>query len=447
MPGGFMMNQQDAAASPVAEKLAALIRFPTVAGEHEDAAAFEGLRNALDSLYPLTAKDCERHLVAGRGVVWRWQGRTKEKPWVLMAHYDVVPSGETGWGRPPFSGELADRTVYGRGTLDTKGTLAAMLQAAEELIAGGFKPERDIIFCFSGDEETYGPTTGEIIRFLKENGHDPDFVLDEGGKMDTEPLPGFKGLAAMVGCAEKGMAQLRLSVTGPGGHASRPPRETQTDILVRAMAKLRRKPWRMRLTPLVKECMQALSPGCGPLYQMMYRYPALFRPLLFWQFDRLAEEKAPLLRTTCALTQLKGSEASNVLPDVARAGYNLRLLPGDTLESVAEHARRAVNDGRVKVEVLAGNDPSPVSETAGPAFQRIRQAAAVVWPGALTAPALMVGATDAYYYSLFCPQVYRFSPLKVSAEESAAVHAANERVPVKALEEAVTFYQELIRNG
>ncbi len=431
----------------VAENLGALIRFPTVAGEGEDKAAFEGFRKAIETLYPIAAAACERRLIAGRGVVWRWPGKMSGKPWVLMAHYDVVPPGETGWEGAPFSGEVREGYVHGRGALDTKGTLASMLQAAEELIGQGFIPARDVFFCFSGDEETYGPTTGEIIRFLKERGQEPDFVLDEGGNMDTAPLPGFTGLAAMVGVAEKGMAQMRLSVTGPGGHASRPPRETQSDVLVRAMERLRKNPWPMRFTPPVRACLRALSQNCVFPWRLMYKYPDLYATVLTARFEHDAGEEAALLRTTCALTQLSGSAAANVLPDVASAGYNLRLLPGDTLEGAAERARRIIHDGRVKVEILAGNEPSPVSETEGPAFDRIRSAVAAVWPEAVTAPALMIGATDAYYYSLFCSRVYRFSPLLVSAEESAAVHAANERVPVSALVQAVAFYRALLAQG
>ncbi len=438
------MKQMKEKISPVAGKLGALIRFATIAGEGEDAAAFSGCREEMEKLYPKTAAACERRLIAGRGVVWRWRGKSCEKPWVLMAHYDVVPPGETGWDRDPFCGEVADGFVHGRGALDTKGTLAAMLQAAEEMIELGFTPPRDIFFCFSGDEETYGPTTGEIIRFLQENGQEPDFVLDEGGNMDTSPLSGFTGLAAMVGVAEKGMAQMRLVVTGPGGHASRPPRETQTDILVRAMERLRKSPWPMRFTPPVRACMRALSFSCVFPWRLMYKYPDLYGTVLSARFEHDAGEKAALLRTTCALTQLSGSAAANVLPDVASAGYNLRLLPGDTLEGVAERARRIIHDSRVKVELAAGNEPSPVSETEGPAFERIRRAVTIVWPEAVTAPALMIGATDAYYYSLFCPRVYRFSPLLVNAEESAAVHAANERVPVFSLLQAVAFYQALM---
>ena len=432
-------------APPVAEKLAALLRFPTVAGPGEDEMAVIGGRRAMGELYPLVASRCEQHLIAGRGVVFRWRGRESENPWVLMAHYDVVPAEEQGWEHAPFSGDIAGGYVHGRGALDTKGTLAAMLQAAEELLEEGFTPARDVFFCFSGDEETFGPTTGETIRWLWENGHAPDFVLDEGGWMDGSPLPGFQGLAAMVGVGEKGMAQLRLSVRGRGGHASRPHGPTQADILVAAMERMRKSPWPMRFTDPVRRTMRALSPLCAYPWRLLYTYPDSFGKLLFRMFDRLSGEHAALLRTTCALTQMDGSRASNVIPDEVRAGYNLRLLPGDTQESVLERAREVVRDARVHLEVVLGNDPSPVSETDGPAFGRIKAAVAAVWPQAVTAPALMVGATDAYHYSLVCPRVYRFSPLRVTPQEAACVHAANERLPVGALMEAVLFYRALLR--
>ncbi len=439
------MTETNQAIPPVALKLAALLRFPTIARPDEDALAFLHCRQAIFDLFPTAAAKCETHIVAGRGVIFHWRGKDAAKPWVLMAHYDVVPADELGWEHGPFDGVIGNGYVHGRGTLDTKGTLACMLQAAENLMEEGFTPARDVFFCFSGDEETFGPTTEATIHWLRENGHMPDFVLDEGSWVDDAPLPGFRGLAAMVGVGEKGMAQLRLSVRGKGGHASRPGKPTQADILVSAMEKMRRNPWPMRFTQPVRETMKALSAGCAYPYKLLYTYPDSFGKLLFGLYDRMAFGHAALLRTTCALTQMEGSRASNVIPDEVRAGYNLRLLPGDTQRTVLERARGIIRDGRVHAEIVIGNDPSPVSETDGPAFARIRKAVRSVWPGAVTAPCLMVGATDAYHYSLLCPRVYRFSPLVISHEEAATVHAANERVPIAALEGAVRFYAELLR--
>ncbi|MDD4080562.1 MAG: M20/M25/M40 family metallo-hydrolase [Eubacteriales bacterium] len=432
---------------PVEEKLGRLITFPTTAGTPdypEDASAFEGCRGAIHQLYPQVAGACERQVIFGRGLVYHWRGKAKGKPWVLMAHYDVVPAPPEGWERPPFSGDVADGFIHGRGAVDTKGTLAAMLQAAEELIGEGFTPEQDIYFCFSGDEETYGPTTGRIIAWLKERDALPYAVLDEGGQVERGAAPGVSSLCAMVGVAEKGMAQVQLSVFGPGGHASRPPRESQADILARALVRLNKHPFPMRIASPVKEALSALSRGSAWPYQPIYRWHGLFSPLIKRFASRQAGSIAALFRTTCAVTQLKGSDASNVLPVTATAGLNLRLMPGDSLEGVVTHLRQVIGDSRVKAGLVTGNGPSPVSEMGGPAFERIRDAASAVWPGVITLPALMVGATDAYHYSAFCPRVYRFSPLRVPPEITAAVHAANERLPVAALHEAVAFYRAFI---
>ena len=430
-----------------AEKLSALLRFPTVAGTadyQEDRAAFEGCRAAIHALYPGVAAHCERHLIAGRGLVYHWRGKAQGKPWVMMAHYDVVPAPDEGWDRPPFSGDIAEGFVHGRGAVDTKGTLSAMLEAAEGLIGEGFVPEQDIYFCFSGDEETYGPTTPAIIQWLKGNKALPYMVLDEGGQVESALAPGFSGLAAQVGVAEKGMAQIRLSVTGPGGHASRPPRESQAMILARALTRLDKKPFAWRVGSPVKEAFQILAGQCAWPYGLIYRYPALFMPLITRYAKKQAGSTAALFHTTLAVTQLSGSEAANVLPITAAAGLNLRLLPGESLEEAANHVRKAVDDARVKVELITGNAASSLSEMDGPAFSRVRQAVEATWPGALTLPALMIGATDAYHYSAICPRVYRFSPLKISPAIAATVHAANERLPVEALGEAVSFYRALI---
>lgn len=431
----------------VEEKLAALVRFPTIAspeGEKEDVTAFAGCRRAILDMYPNLIKAGENHLVKGRGLVIRFPGETSENPWVLMAHYDVVPAREEGWIHPPFSGLIKDGYVFGRGTLDTKGTLACMLQAAEEMAAAGQKPKQDVFFCFSADEETYGPTAENIIKFLKEKGRFPAFVLDEGGKLGSAPLPGFKGLAALVGVAEKGMAIMRLSVSGKGGHASAPPRETQTDVLVRAMNRIRKNPFPLRLIPMMKDFFKALSPACGFPYSVMYKYPDAFSGFIFRHFTSRAGDKGAMLRTTCVLTQMAGSTATNVMPDTATAGYNLRLLPGDDPDGCRERLNKVVNDERVKVEFVAGNAPSPVSKTQGLGYDNIKNAVSAVWPEAITAPSLVLGATDAYYYSLLCDRVYRFSPLLVDAEDLKGVHAANERVTVRALHDAVKFYKALL---
>lgn len=438
----------DAAALGVAEKLGILLRFETVASPTdgpEDEAAFSGCRQAILDLYPALAGVCETFLVKGRGLVLRWRGKAAGSPWVLMAHYDVVPAKEKDWEHPPFSGLVENGYVFGRGALDTKGTLACMLQAAQEMALEGFEPAHDVYFCFSGDEEIYGPTTGAIIDFLKERDAFPDFVLDEGGGLGRAALPGFPGLLAQVGVAEKGMAQVRLRVSGPGGHASRPPAETQGEVLVRAMERLIKKPFPMRLTPLTRAFLRALAPGSAFPWNTVYKYPDAFRGLLFERVGQLAGEEAALFSTTCALTQLSGSAASNVLPETVTAGYNLRLLPGDEPEACAKRLAGIISDARVEVTLAAGNKPSPVSSLDGH-FGRVQRAVAAVWPEAVTAPSLMVGATDAYFYSLMSEHVYRFSPLLVSEEERACVHAANERVPVRALQEAVNFYKALLRD-
>ena len=269
-------------------------------------------------------------------------------------------------------------------------------------------------------------------------------MLDEGGKLGAAPLTGFKGLCALVGVAEKGMAIMRLSVSGKGGHASAPPRETQTDVLVRAMNKIRKKPFPLRLIPMMKNFFQTLSPACQFPYSLMYKYPDAFSGFIFRHFSSQAGDKGAMLRTTCVLTQMSGSAATNVMPDTATAGYNLRLLPGDDPEGCREKLIKTVNDERVKVEFVAGNAPSPVSKTQGLGFDNIKNAVSAVWPEAITAPSLVLGATDAYYYSLLCDRVYRFSPMLVKADDLKGVHAANEKVPVKALRDAVKFYKALL---
>ncbi len=432
---------------PVAVKLSELVKLQTVSHADtalEDASVFTAFQEKLQQLFPKVAAHCPRVIVAGKGIVYCWQGKDPGDPRVLMAHYDVVPADPASWKRPPFSGEIAEGFVHGRGTLDTKCTLAACMEAAEGLIADGFVPAHDIYLCFSGDEEVGGPTCQAIIDALAESGVQPGFVLDEGGGVTRESLPGVSLPCALIGTCEKGMTQLVVTAAAQPGHASTPPRHTALGILARAVRRLENHPWPVRLSPTLLLMADTLGRHARLPYRMVYANIKLLSPLLGVYGWLKGGAVNAMLRTTCAFTTAQGSGAVNVLPGAASAGANVRIIPGESVKSVKRRAARVLRDKRLTLQLAGGDEPSPVSRTDDDKWALLCEAVNDIWPEAVVSPNLMLGATDATRYSRICQNVYRFSGRETTKEENALVHGNDERIGTGKLARIVAFYEALM---
>ena len=208
-------------AESVARHLSGAIRFQTVSGANAE--AFSRLREYLTETYPQVHARLVHQTVNGRSLLYEWKGKDQGKaPAVFMGHIDVVPvvpASEREWTHPPYSGAIRDGFVYGRGALDDKSAVIAVLEAVEQLLHEGFEPTRTIYLAFGADEEI-GGTNGaqQIMRMLQaRNISEPAIVLDEGGSLMEGQVPGVVGPAALIGIAEKGYVSLELSVHGAGG--------------------------------------------------------------------------------------------------------------------------------------------------------------------------------------------------------------------------------------
>lgn len=430
-----------------AVKLSELVKLPTVSymeGEGEDPAVFEAFQEKLHSLFPRVAERCERMLLGGKGIIYRWPGRSGEKPSVMMSHYDVVPAPDEKWVHPPFSGAILDGSVWGRGTLDTKCTLVAAMEAAEQLIESGYVPENDIYFCFAGDEEVAGPTAPAILETLQQAGAKPFFVLDEGGGIVADPLPGVSRLCAQIGACEKGQAELVFTAEALPGHASRPPRHTALGQVARAIRRMESFPWPLRYTPVVRQMMETLGRYARLPWRFVYANLTLLKPFISLISGLKGGEFSSQLRTTAAFTMAEGSAVTNVLPQRAMASANTRMMPGENSKSARRRAQRLVRGLGVKVEAQVFSEPSPVSRTDDEVWQTLCEAVQDVWPEAVPVPFMYMACTDSRHYSRVCEHVYRFSALQWSREERALMHSYNERISLKALGKMQAFYQSLM---
>ena len=430
------------------ENLSALIRCKTVSySDHtlEDDREFRKLIALLPSLYPSVFAVCSFQELPDRALLFRWPGKGAGDPAVLMAHYDVVPADEAKWEKPPFAAVVEDGVLWGRGTLDTKVTVNAILSAANHLICQGWQPEKDIYFAFSGGEEIAGKGAVNIVDYFIANGITPAIVVDEGGAVVQDVFPGVTEPCGLIGIAEKGMMNAHFKTLSGGGHASSPPPKTPIGTLAKACRKILDHPFKMHLTKPAAEMFDTLGRRSTFLYKVIFANLWCFAPVLDLICRLRGGELNALVRTTVAFTQMQGSNARNVIPPEASMVANMRLNPADTVESALDYLKKVIGDDSVEITTLESFQPSPISETGCEAWDKIATAVAETWRGCVVAPYLMVQCSDSRHYGKLSSHVYRFSAMDLTAEERRTIHGNNERIRLDALHRSVEFYIRLIK--
>lgn len=439
-------------ASRAAASLSELVQFRTVSsrtGSEMDTGAFEGFIAALPRLYPAVHAALELERVNGHALLYRWPGTSPgaaSRPSVLMAHYDVVPAGDPdAWTRPPFSGHNDGTFLWGRGTLDDKGQLVAVLEAAEALLGAGFAPAHDLYFSFGNNEETAGASAAAAAELLAGRGIQPWLVLDEGGAVAGGAFPGVRRPAAVVGVAEKGILDVELLTRDPGGHASAPPRMGATARLARAIVRIERHPFPQSLPAVTEEMLRRFGPHTPAPMRAVFANVSLLRVPLTWLFGRLGNETNAMTRTTVAITMLEGSAGANVLAATARANANIRVAVGETVAGTVERLRKIIRDPKVELRVVESNEASPVSPSTGAQWDLLEQSIAVTFPDAIITPYIMMGGTDSRRFTGICDAVYRFAPFSMDVPARASIHGVDEKISLETLGRGVRFYETLIR--
>ncbi|MCD9198309.1 M20/M25/M40 family metallo-hydrolase [Aeromicrobium wangtongii] len=425
--------------------LQALVRIPTVSDrdpDKVDTAAFDELLAEMARRFPLLHDNLELTRVDTHGLLFRWAGASEAKPVVLMAHLDVVPV-EGEWQHPAFGGDIVDGSIWGRGTLDDKGSLVGICAAVERLLEAGFVPAQDVWLSFGCNEEVSGTAAVLAVEELTRRGVQPWFVLDEGGAIASEAFPGVAAPIGVIGVTEKGVTSVELRVEGRGGHASTPARMGPTARIARAITRIDRSPMPASVPEPTIELFRRMGRHAPLALRPLMINAGRMKPLLTRALIAAGPEPAAMTRTTFAITTLSGSPALNVIAATAKAGVNIRIMVGDTVAGVLEHVRKTINDDQVHIDVVEHNEPSPISPM-DDAFGLIESTITDLFPDAVPAPYVMMAATDSRFFTTICPRVYRFAPFRMTKAQRESIHSYDEHLGVDAFLDGVRWYRRLI---
>lgn len=433
-----------------AANLGAAVQIRTIS--HQDTteneiAEWDRLHRWLAATYPAAHKAMTREILPNRTLVYRWAGRdARRSPIILMAHQDVVPvteGTEEDWKYPPFAGTIAENAVWGRGTVDDKGSLVALFEAIEALAKGGFVPERSIYLVSGHDEEVGGSGAAAAAALLKARGVRALYTLDEGSVV-LRDTPVIDGPAILIGVAEKGYATLKVTAEAPGGHSSMPPAETGVTTLARAVLAITDDPFPIEMRGPGAAMVEALAAHKGGTTKMAVANQWLLGSVLKRQLSA-SPSSAAAFHTTIAPTMLEGSPKENVLPQTASALINYRIAPWNSAAEVMARARAAVDDAPVTLSwARPPNEPSRVSSTRSQGWKYVVAAARADAADAVVAPFLVVGATDSRSMGDVSEDVYRFMPMHFTLKETEMIHGTNEHMKIDSLRRMIDFYARLI---
>ncbi len=434
--------------------LSEAIKIKTISHEQPedfDSTAFKAFTDFLLESYPNVHNTLIKTSINHFSALYQWAGTNPDlKPVVLVAHLDVVPVPDEDineWKAAPYSGEIKDEIIWGRGAIDDKVSIIGILEAVEHLLKKGHQPERTIYLAFGHDEEVGGLNGAQqIVAYLKKQGVAPEFVLDEGYSITQGLVPGVLTDVALIGISEKGFASLTLSVEMEGGHSSMPNAETSIEVIAKAITNLEANPFPARISEPVQQFLEHVGPEMRFQEKLVFANNGLFRPVILSIYQQSGPGRA-VVQTTMAPTVFNSGIKENVIPSNASATINFRILPGTSIQDVIDHVKKSINDDRIAIELKDfHSEPSTVSSTESAGYAIINQSIKEVFSDAITVPNLVIAATDGRYYGEICDNVYRFLPIKLTPDNINSMHGINERIPVEEFKDAIRFYVQLIKN-
>ncbi|MBN1994771.1 MAG: M20/M25/M40 family metallo-hydrolase [Anaerolineae bacterium] len=409
--------------------LQTLIRFDTTNPPGNEAECINYLHNLLNAAgidTTLIARTAQRpNLLA------RLPGQGDAPPLLLYGHVDVVTTAGQTWTHPPFSGAIVDGLVWGRGALDMKSGVAMMVCAVLRAKAEQLDLPGDVILAIVSDEEVDGEYGAKyLVENHAEHFAGVRYAIGEGGGFSIE-IAGRKFYPIMV--SEKQVCSLRATLRGRAGHGSMPLRGGAMAQLANLLGKLDRYRLPVHVTPVVQQMIQAIS-NALPFPQKLAMGQLLNPALTNWLLDRLGEQGRlldALLHNTASPTMVQGSNKINVIPGEVTLDLDGRLLPGFTPDDMLRELRQLGGDN-VSFEVTR-YDPGP-GEPDMKHFALLADILRQADPSGTPIPLVLAGVTDGRYFARLGIQTYGFHPMDLPDSLITTIHAADERIPVEAMQ-------------
>jgi len=452
----FKSKQLDIAAVPAPDftpealsRFVGAIKFKTISFNDPtlfDSSQFNAFHRYLETTYPLVHEKLSLQKVAGYSLLYKWEGSDASlAPYVLMAHQDVVPIEEASrslWTVDPFEGVVRQDSIWGRGTCDDKINLIGIMEAVDKLLKENFQPSRTIYLAFGHDEEIGGTGAKALAAELKSQNVTAELVLDEGGIVTMDKVPGMTKPVALIGTSEKGYLSLELKVEKNGGHSSMPEKETAMDILSKALVTLREHPFPANFTPSTEGFIEHVGPEMPFLQRMVFANTWLFKKIVIGIYESSPGGNA-LVRTTAVPTIFQAGMKDNVVPTSVSAVVNFRTLPGDSSKRVISHVKNVINDERVTISVFGGfeSEPTGISPSDGPGYKVVDETVHKTFPETVTAPFMMIGGTDSRHMDGISKNIIKFSPMI----DPVGFHGINERVSLQSFQDTLWFFETLLR--
>ena len=458
-------------------RLSGGLKIPTVSSGDSlkfDYASFDRFNEYLEKNYSFIYQHVESYKINDHAIVYKLVGTESNlKPLLFLSHMDVVPSGTAEiknkeneifrpkdkpisainkiakeWDYEPYSGAVVNGRIYGRGALDMKSMLFALMESLQNTIKKGYQPKRDIYIALGFDEEVGGELgAAKVAAHFKEKGLRFEAIYDEGGFiLDRGSVEVIDANVALIGCAEKGFLSLKIKVKGLGGHSSMPPAESAMGKAAVIMQRLEQTPMKPMITPLIQDFFKNVGGSMSFTSRIAIANRWLMEPILLSQLSKNHSTNA-LIRTTTALTMMKGSVAPNVLASEVEFVANFRLLPGNTIQEVKEHVMKASKGFDIEIsEVDNSREASNVSPSNTRGYKIMESSLKNIYSGLIITPYLTVGGTDAIKYQGLSDNVYRFMPIKINNFEQQSMHGVNEYISIENYMNMIGYFEFIMKN-
>ncbi|MBU2908940.1 M20 family peptidase [Vibrio splendidus] len=452
-----------------AQRLSQAVQFQTISNQDRsdfDEQAFRDYHQFLEESYPLVHKTLKREEVGDPrpfSLIYTWEGKDPSlAPAIFMAHQDVVPIAEESrdeWKEDPFSGAIKDGYIWGRGSLDDKNQLQALLEATEMKLKEGFQPERTILFVFGHDEEVGGPEGAKHAADIIEQRYEKiAFVMDESAPLVPGISPGIRENTALIGIAQKGFVSLEIAINGVGGHSSQPGEESNIVALAKAVEKVEAAQFPYKIHDAVRYQYRYMGPELPEAQQPLYKAVAYGNNDTVTDLEQkfievMSENQVTraMLHTTTAVTMFNAGIKDNVLPPAATAVVNFRPMPGDTPEVIIEHVKKAIGDDRMTIRDISASTPATnVADPSGPGYAMLEKTIRQTWGNDLiVSPFFVIGGSDSKHFQArdFAPDVYTMTAIQLeSVKEFEGFHGVNERILVEEYGRSIGFFYQLMDN-